>query len=446
MIGFEGVGGFADASLRHNPDLFRKTQMFAAVSVKGCPETARVLEGRVPSWRLFGPSVERDLGNGANGKKYGLPRFGRAEFTARFPFATVSLSDPKMPLTADITAWTPFIPNDTDNSSLPVTAIEYTLTNTSDDPFEAVFSFHAESIMRLEKSTAACGVDRAEGGFRLWQDGAEEEPWDQGEMIVAVDSDAFVDHCWFRGWVFDSITMLWEDIRNCTIRQRPPVTEDKRSPASGSIYVPFALKPGESSTVRVRMSWFVPYSGVHYGREAAEVTCEGPCCCTGKSVADDKYRPWYSTRFKNVSEVDTYWRHNSNELRRQTSQFSDALFDTTLPPEVLEAVTANLSIMLSPTVLRLETGELWGWEGCNDVGGCCPGSCTHVWNYAQAFPHLFPEFERSLRDTEFNICQDERGHQAFRSHLPLGQIKDHSFHAASDGRSEELSKSIASGG
>ena len=204
MIGFEGVGGFADASLRHRPDLFRKTPMFAAMAVKGRPETARVLEGPTPAWRIFGPSPERGLSNSTGGKNYGLPRFRNAEFSARFPFAEVSLDDPKMPLRAQITAWTPFIPNDADNSSLPVTAVEYTLTNTSGQPFEAVFSFHSKNIMRVD-GDGRRGVDRAAGGFRLWQDGAEDKPWDRGEMIAAVDGDACVDCCWFRGWSFDSV-------------------------------------------------------------------------------------------------------------------------------------------------------------------------------------------------------------------------------------------------
>ena len=34
---------------------------------------------------------------------------------------------------------------------------------------------------------------------------------------------------------------------------------------------------------------------------------------------------------------------------------------------------------------------MWGWEGCFPDNGCCHGSCTHVWNYAQAFPHLVAE-------------------------------------------------------
>ncbi len=78
-----------------------------------------------------------------------------------------------------------------------------------------------------------------------------------------------------------------------------------------------------------------------------------------------------------------------------------AFYNSTLPPEVIEAIAANLAILKSPTVLRQPDGKLWSWEGCGDNSGCCEGSCTHVWNYAQAIPHLFPKLERTLRETEF---------------------------------------------
>jgi len=104
-----------------------------------------------------------------------------------------------------------------------------------------------------------------------------------------------------------------------------------------------------------------------------------------------------------------------------------------LPPEVLEAVAANLTIIKSPTVLRQNDGKLWSWEGCSDNSGCCHGSCTHVWNYAQAIPHLFPSLERSLRETEFGPSQSDAGHQTFRASLPIRPV-DHDFHAAADGQ------------
>jgi hypothetical protein len=99
----------------------------------------------------------------------------------------------------------------------------------------------------------------------------------------------------------------------------------------------------------------------------------------------------------------------------------------------MEAVAANLTILKSPTVLRQFDGRLWNFEGCSDAWGCCQGSCTHVWNYAQAIPHLFPALERSLRHTEFCESQNAEGHQNFRATLPIKPV-DHAFHSAADGQ------------
>ena len=59
------------------------------------------------------------------------------------------------------------------------------------------------------------------------------------------------------------------------------------------------------------------------------------------------------------------------------------------------------------------------------TSGCCHGSCTHVWNYAQAIPHLFPALERTFREQELQRSMDERGHVNFRSALPDGPTAAH---------------------
>jgi hypothetical protein len=131
------------------------------------------------------------------------------------------------------------------------------------------------------------------------------------------------------------------------------------------------------------------------------------------------HRPWYTSRFENVGDVASSWKQSFRDLRRRSALFRDTFYDTTLPPEVVEAVAANLTILKSPTVMRQADGRLWCWEGCRDDEGCCHGSCTHVWNYAQALAHLFPDLERSLRETEYNEGLFPDGKQAFRINLPI---------------------------
>ena len=117
MICLEGTGALSHVSLRNQPDVYNEPCVFAAVCVKGIGSdgghVARVLEGQVPTWKLFGPP---QTGNGAGNRAYGLPRFMDAEFQARFPFGMVRLSDPALPLDVEITGWSPFEPNDADHA------------------------------------------------------------------------------------------------------------------------------------------------------------------------------------------------------------------------------------------------------------------------------------------------------------------------------------------
>jgi len=134
----------------------------------------------------------------------------------------------------------------------------------------------------------------------------------------------------------------------------------------------------------------------------------------------EHYVAWYVPRFDSIHAVAEKWRNDYDGLRKSSETFTDAFYDSTLPSEVLESVAANLTILKSPTVLRQHDGRLWCWEGCNDHGGSCEGTCTHVWNYAQALSHLFPTLEQSLRQTEYHESSSEgTGRQAFRANLPI---------------------------
>lgn len=416
MVCLEGTGALSHLSVRHLPEVFNEPCVFAALAVKGAAPVARVLEGPVPAWKIFGSPGS---GNGASGRSYGLPRLANPSFTPRFPFARIKFADKALPVGVQIEGWSPCIPGDADNSSLPAAALEYRFTNNGGADAECVFSFNTRNFIAVGND--GHGIRAVPGGFVLWEEGSSDKPADRTEFSITVsDENAKVNCVWFRGGWWDSLTMAWNDIAAGACYERAPI--DRGAPGA-TIFVPFTLGPRKSKTIEVRLAWYTGASGLRIGKDRE----------ADKDAPKTAYVPWYAGRFANVDAVADYWRTSYRELRRKSRAFSDTFFDSSLPPEVIEAVAANLTILKSPTVLRQADGRLWCYEGCSDNRGCCHGTCTHVWNYAQAIPHLFPALERTLRETEFEVSQNEEGHQVFRTSLPIRPTV-HDFHAAADGQ------------
>ncbi len=437
MFNVEGTGAFAAFSLRNAPNVNLEPCLFSAVTVKGEHNISRVIESQVPKHKIYGaataPTVSRPYeenfarGTGSYGRTYGLPRFKNAVFSAHFPFADICFEDDAFPLTTSLTAWSPFTPPNADDSSYPLAYLEYTFENKTDHPIEAVYYYSSMNFMVLGDGNRS--AYRAGNGFVLSQDGTQKQPWNQGAFFVSVnDPTVKVNTALFRGGWYDTLTMLWNDIQaaktiDCD-RENDP---DYPNPGA-SLSVEFSLNPGEKKTIVVNCGWYVPDSRLRVGHEKDldKYTDE-------ELLGLERYRPWYTTRFSSAEEVGAFAADQYERLYQATKLFSDTFYASTLPDVVMEAVGANLSILKSPTVLRQTDGRLWCWEGSCDSVGSCHGSCTHVWNYAQALCHLFPEMERSLRQTEFFDSQNEEGHQNFRSSLPIGET-GHDFHAAADGQ------------
>lgn len=427
MFCLEGTGAISNLSLHHYPELFNEPCTFAAIHIDGLEHGSKVLEAGVPDYKKFG---RLEGGMGVGGTTWGLPRFDTGEFRARFPFAELRLKDGGMPVEVKLVAWNPFIPNDEDNSGLPVAGLEYTFINTSGKALSAIFSFNTRNFMfRTDKVVSP--ITKMESGFVLNQDPAADAPDAEGHFAIYTDApEAVVNYRWLRGGWFDPLTVAWRDV----VAGNMPTYEPALAGPGASIYVPFELGPDESRTIRLRMAWYVPRSFHRIGPEATERADYGsfysPDLCKD---TPERYEPWYSRRFASLEAVVDYWNQHYDELKVRTETFTNTFYDSTLPAEVIEAIASNLTILKSPTVMRQHDGRFWVWEGSGDNWGSCHGSCTHVWNYAQAVPHLFPRLERSLRETEFLVDQNTEGHQVFRANLPIRPVR-HDFHSAADGQ------------
>lgn len=426
-ICLNGYGGLQDFSIYNKPatsgqadgHAFRDAA-FAMLHLKGKDNLTRLVEGPLPPEKLYNQGLQ---GQGYRGGGHeGMPRFDRCEFESRYPFGTVTLSDSKMPVRVQIEGWSPFIPNDEKSSGIPAAVLHYTLENTSKQTIELEFSYHM--------AHPAVG-SKGEGGTRnrLLSNGQgvefynDEEPNHEtfGSCSIAVGTHAVkTKGMWFRGGWFDSISALYREVSTGTFGENDGKGSEKGQGGrnGGSILVPITLKPGEKQTIPVVLTWYFP--NVPYSVGIA-------------NNVKMTWHPWYTTQWKDAADVAIYMLDHLGGLYARTKAFANAVHSTTLNPTVVDAIACNLAIIKSPTILRQSSGNMWAWEGCFVNSGCCHGSCTHVWNYAQAVPHLFPSLERTLREQEFVRSMDPKGHINFRSALPDNPTT-HDFHAASDGQ------------
>ena len=437
-----GYGGLQDFSIANRPTTTAQPEGFAAskaafavLHIKGKSPITKLVEGPFPVLKIYDQGLQ---GEGyRRGGFEGFPRFGQCSFKGEYPFGLVELSDAAVPLRIALTAWNPFIPLDDKNSSLPVVIMEYTLHNTSREPVEYEFSYH------LSHLAPGCGKDESSGrntaipnrGVFFHNTEPQNAEGYGSACLMAIGNAPKIKGMWLRspGWEFDSLSALWRELSTGTFSTNDGSNDiDTKGRNGGSVLLEGKLIPGESRTHPIVIAWHFPNCYLQVGGESSEQ--QGAAGC--RTQPDDRpapWRPYYASVWSDAQQVASYVEGNYASLRKRTDAFKEALFSSTLPPYVLDAVSANLGIMKSPTVLRLENGDIWGWEGCFTDAGCCHGSCTHVWNYAQAFPHLYPNLERTLRELELIRSMDENGHVTFRSALPEGPVK-HDFHAASDGQ------------
>jgi uncharacterized protein (DUF608 family) len=424
-ICLNGYGGLQDFSIYNKPATsatpdghgFRDAA-FALLHIVGT-NTTRLVEGPIPPEKIYNLGMQ---GQGYRGGGHeGISRFKNCEFESRYPFGTVRLSDPSIPLNVEIEGWSPFVPNDEKVSGIPSAILYYSFENTTDKTIDIEFSYHLAhpALGKDESGTRNRLLSNHQGV--LFSNTEETRAEGFGTASVAIAGHQTINKgMWFRGGWFDSISALYREVSTGKFHPNDGSGSEKKPSGrnGGSVLVKLSLKSGEKQTVPVILTWYFPNIPYSVG--------------IANNVKMD-WHPWYTTQWKDAEDVSIYIQDHLTNLHKRTKAFADALHGSDLPPVVTDAIASNLAIIKSPTVLRQSSGNMWGWEGCFTTVGCCHGSCTHVWNYAQSIPHLFPALERTLREQEYIRSMDPRGHINFRSALPDGETS-HTFHAASDGQ------------
>ena len=410
-IGLAGNGRLKDFEIFNRPDKGSVNGFthLAVRAVKNGQCVARVLNSDLMDSRMGQYGLSYGYGP-SDTTMAGFPHFADAEFRGEFPYAFLNFSNGDFPGDVSLKAFSPFIPLDDRDSSLPTAMFAVRIVNTEDESicYAAAFTcrnpFSADAVNTWAELADTRTNSVFAAGAAFYSRAGTDSP-EYGEMALVTDDPASqVQKYWYKGGWKDSIATFWNEFSS-----GGPLRNRDEGNSHATVMREFTLAPGETKIVRFALCWYIPNCHNYWNPLKDE---------DGRDVI---WKNWYATQFDGALSVADYVMWNWAELDRRTSVFHKALHSSSLDPAVIDAASSSLSVLRSATVKRLEDGSFYGFEGCNEKSGSCEGTCQHVWNYAYALPFLFPQLERSIRDLEFKYSTDKNGRMEFRLKLPLGR-------------------------
>ena len=381
---------------------------------------ARVLHGDLkgslsgdrsaPKWSTFGFGPRREY-------LTGMPHFERVEFIGAFPVAEISFHEETFPGLVRLRAFNPLIPLNDIDSGIPAAFFEFEITNPTNQTIDySVAGILSNPLPANNRNTVL--QEKAVTSLHLASDGLSPADLQYGDLTLATDAPVTSwQQYWFRGAWFDSLEVYWREwatpgkLQN---RTYPATSTGERN--EGMLAAHLSVPPHQSGRVRFVISWNFPNCENYWNEQARAAAKTAGMATTWKN--------YYATIWPDSRASAAYSLAEWDRLHQETKLFQQALFASTLPAAAIDAISANLSTLKTPTVLRLEDGTFYGWEGSHVTEGCCEGSCTHVWNYAQTLPFLFPKLERSMRNADYRYNLRPNGAMWFRLMLPLGVPTD----------------------
>jgi uncharacterized protein (DUF608 family) len=331
------------------------------------------------------------------------------EYSARFPFTNMKFSDPEMPFEIYLEAFSPFVPHDVKNSSLPGAYFNFSIKSTADKPVKVLLVASLRNLAgydQLEKYFISSADDgRDYKGFTMSCGGMDSTLSSWGEMGIYSLSAA---SSYYLGWEHKHpyyerllVDEKFEDINdtegrnwmvNGTRRARTAENNDQR--CFSSIGTDTTLQPGGSFDHAFVFAWYFPnlYGGIEQ-RRAGEMTDGNFSLNIQKTRIQGHY---YNNFFSSHREVSEYLMAHRKDLEEKTRDFFNDFYNSDLPTFVLDQVNSQLNTFVTSSTLT-RNGTFAIREGLTSDKPWGPNATIDVSLYgSSSIIALFPELQKSM--------------------------------------------------
>lgn len=321
----------------------------------------------------------------------GLPPAHSLAFDGQYPIATLRFSDPSLPVTAKLTAFSPIIPYDVDESSLPVAVFDVELVNPGRVDADVSVALSWENLLGCGGRPQPGRVWGATGHYVRWneQEGNRQVPFaepdvrgirfegynkqekdSEGTYVLIGPVGDGIDYAFLPAYADDDAgRKAWQAF---AATGAWPETKPAETPGyAAALAVRTAVPAGRTVHVPLVLAWYTPHHA-QMGR-----------------VDMGHY---YTRRFADALAVARYALANRETLLERTRAPHDLLASCSLPPWIVDALL-NDAYVLSTNTWLTRDGRFSVNEGATNMYGTM-GTLDQKLYASDYYVLLFPALQR----------------------------------------------------
>jgi len=333
---------------------------------------------------------------------HGAKAVGAIDFSARFPIAQLTFSDPAWPADVKLTAWSPLIPGNVEDSALPAAIFEFALRNDTDKAVEAAVGLSWENMLgstgrpQPSKEWGRTGHyyrSREDDGNHQHAELTDEtvllhfacepkqDPDSEGEYVIATPNDPRVRIRPAQMYTPPQLRAGWG-----------PVPPDEAVPSepcafglAAAMSARVTLAPGESITIPIVLAWHMK----HFHQ-----------------MGEEDLGHYYARRFDDAGAVAGYVLDNYGRLFAETAALGE-LFDRSGLPEWLTDTLLNDNYVLYTDTWLTRDGRFSVNEGATSMYGVM-GTMDQKLYASHSLALLFPSLQKQEL-SQFAALQNDNG-------------------------------------
>jgi len=350
----------------------------------------------------------------------------KIQYSARFPFSNFVFSDAEMPFDVEMEAFSPFIPHDVKNSSLPGAYFNFNIKSKTEKKVDVMLLGSLRNLVGYDQINKAFDSKLIEGnGYKFFSHcvtGIADTCATYGQMGLGAIGGEEVSY--YLGWenkhpyyeriLIESKLPNIDDTKNRNFKMDDGLTVgrfgayDNDQRCFSTISVSKELKGKTQFSTTFFMNWNFPN---YYGsvREKVKKTIESrekKRFEMGEKLTKNLGH-FYQNSFSSINEISNYFVANFADLSTRSHQFVNDMYSSDLDLYVLDQVNSNLNTFVTSSTLT-KSGQYGIREGLTPTQAWGPNSTADVAMYGSPMIiALFPELQKTMMRTHKKLQTPE---------------------------------------